>query len=73
MKIVYTRHAKNRMRWRAITASEVEETLASPEKIIQESSRKFHFCKAIGAKYIRVTAAREENQTVIISVVDKNE
>lgn len=73
MEVVYTRHARARMRWRGITKKEVEEVLAVPDRRVLLPGMKFHCFKSIGKCYLRVTGALENNKCVIISVVDKSD
>ncbi|TRZ77512.1 DUF4258 domain-containing protein [bacterium] len=70
--IEYTRHAKNRMRWRKITKKEVESAIANPEKIENQGKRKDIYSK-VDKKYLRVSGAFEGSKIVVISVVNKKE
>lgn len=73
MKIVFTRHAKNRMRWRRINRDEVESVIDEPDQREYIDGRKWNLHKNIGKKNIRVTIVLEGDKQVIISVVDKND
>ncbi|MBI4435549.1 DUF4258 domain-containing protein [Candidatus Uhrbacteria bacterium] len=71
MEVRFTRHAKNRMRWRGITKAEVESTLLRPDTVERLSPDKANYFKTIRARRMRVTAVQEERQLVVISAVIK--
>ena len=71
MRIIYTRHSKNRMRWRGITKTEVELTVNEPENVKQIAPDRVHYFRRIRERNIRVTCAIESEKVIIISVVDK--
>ena len=73
MEVVYTRHAKNRMRWRGIKKHEVEMTLKEPERREIIGPNRFHYFRHFGKRYVRVTCATEDEKLIVISAVDKSE
>lgn len=73
IKVTFTRHAKNRMRWRSIKTEEVLACVWVPDKHEKLESNKYHYFKTVGKKYLRVTLVFEPGQIVVISVVDKKD
>ncbi len=73
MEVVYTRHAKGRMRWREITKAEVERVLREPDRREWLGTGKFHCFRIIGQRHLRVTVALEGSRYIVISAVDKSE
>lgn len=71
--IEYTRHAKNRMRWRKISKKEVEMVIKEPEKIEGAKEKRKNIYGSINGKYIRVSCAFEGDKLIIISAVDKRD
>ncbi len=70
-QIHYTRHAKNRMRWRKISEEEIAAVIQNPE--FKESSKnRFNVWKKITDKYLRVTLEEETDSILIITAVKKN-
>ena len=72
MEIVFTRHAKRRMKWREINESEVIEVIKSPERIESSIFGRKNAYKNIGVKLLKVTYIEKESKIIIVSVVDKN-
>lgn len=73
MEVVYTRHAKGRMRWREISREEVELILKEPERREYIGPNRFHYFRHIGKRYIRVTCIQEGSKCIVISAVDKSD
>ncbi|MDR3643069.1 MAG: DUF4258 domain-containing protein [Candidatus Doudnabacteria bacterium] len=73
MKVIFTRHAKNRMRWRGINVNEVIRIIQAPDKKELLANKKFHYYKTVNSKYLRATLAFENDGIIIISVVDKKD
>lgn len=69
--IKFTRHARNRMRWRKISKQEIEMVLRNPDKLNKMNS-KFSCFKSIGNKNIKVVFVVENNQIIVISAFDKS-
>ena len=57
--IHFTRHAKNRMRWRGISEADVKLCLANSERVEAGSLRKINAWRKFGNKFVRVTIARK--------------
>jgi hypothetical protein len=70
-KILFTRHAKNRMRWHQITKEQIELTLNSPLKLEHSSEERVNAWKNFGSKALRVTYKQEGDRTIIITAVFK--
>jgi hypothetical protein len=71
MSIRISRHAQRQMKWRKITESEVESTIAHPD--MQQDSirgRKNAF-KTLGNRLVKVTYCREGDDIVIVTAVIK--
>ena len=60
------------MKWRDISGTEVEETLAHPDSIEHFSSGRINAFRTIGTKLLRVSYVEEKERIIVISVVDKN-
>lgn len=73
MEVVYTRHAKGRMRWRGITKQEVEAVIQEPERREATDYNRFHYFRHIGGRDLRVTCIIEGLKHIIISAVDKSD
>ncbi|KKW32894.1 MAG: hypothetical protein UY76_C0014G0007 [Candidatus Uhrbacteria bacterium GW2011_GWA2_52_8d] len=71
MDVRFTRHAKNRMRWRGITKTEVQSVLSNPDAVERLSQDKKNYFKIISKRRIRVTAIQEERELVVITAVVK--
>ena len=71
MPIHFTRHAKNRMRWRGISEADIKLCLANPEQVKTGSLGKIDAWRKFGDKFLRVTYRRESKGLVIITAVMK--
>ena len=71
--VVYTRHAKRRMKWRKISEEEIISTLSDPDEIQPLEDGKEHVYKTLEGRYIRVTRRELESEIVVITVVDKSD
>ena len=72
LKIIFSRHAKGRMRWRKISEEEVKATILKPEKIEESKRGRKNAFKHIDRKWIKVTFIEEGDTINIISALDKN-
>lgn len=64
MKIVFSEHARNQMLERNISKEEIISTIANPEKIIKQASKKFQTIKLIkknDEKYLIMVIYRQTN------------
>ena len=66
MKIVFTRHAREKLAQRIITAEMVRLTVNSPKKLITDSE-KFHAFRKLGGKYLKVVFVRQDDIVDIIT------
>lgn len=73
MEVVYTRHAKNRMRERNISKDEVERTLQEPEHKENLTANRSNYFHRFGSRHLRVTFVIENGKHIIISAVDKSD
>ncbi|MFY9484165.1 MAG: DUF4258 domain-containing protein [Patescibacteria group bacterium] len=75
MKIVYTRHAKRRMKWRKISEREVRTVLLNPDHQIpyQLDQSVINAFKHIGKRYLQVSYKRRGGAIEIITAVDKSD
>ncbi len=71
-KIIFSRHAKRRMRWRKISEEEVKTTILKPEKIEESKSGRKNAFKHVDRKWIKVTFIEESDSINIITALDKN-
>lgn len=71
-RLYYTRHAKNRMRWRGISKAEIEKTVMEPERTERIGPDRYHYLRSFASRNIRVTVVEETERIVIISAVDKS-
>ena len=71
--IVYSRHARRRMRWRRITEGEVEETIGNPDRLEATTRGRTNAFKWIANRHIRVTFVESETAIVVVSVVDRTD
>jgi hypothetical protein len=68
MKLLkYTRHAKNGMRWRRITESEIESAVNNPDFTGSSLEGKIHAWRKLSDKYLRVTFKNELDRILIIT------
>lgn len=72
MKVIkYTRHAKNRMRWRRIEESEVESAIHKPEFLESSVEDRFNIWTKTSDKFLRVTYKEEADSFLVITAVKK--
>jgi len=72
LPIVYTRHAKGRMRWRRVSAGEVTETIRTPDRVDGAAFDRAHAWKTLAGRKLRVIVAVEQDRIVVISVMEKS-
>ena len=73
MKIVYTRHARRRMKWRKITASEIEFAINAPDMVEDTEKNRYNAYKEIKGKLLKVTYRKSDDEEQIISALWKGE
>jgi len=60
------------MKWRDVSLTEVEDTIAYPDKIERLATGTENVFKSIGSKLLRVSYMEEKDRIIVMSVVDKN-
>lgn len=71
MQIIYTRHARQRMRQRKVTEEQVEETLAEPDEIEPGDNGGDIAIRRYGAREVRIVFDEPEEDTYLIYTVIK--
>ena len=70
--LIYTRHAKNRMRLHKVSAEEIEHTLAHPDFKQPSIKMRINVWKKLqDGKYLRIACREEPSRTMVISVARK--
>lgn len=69
--IQYTRHAKNRMRWREIAESEIALAIHNPYFVEPSAEKRLNAWKKTFEKYLRVTYREETDKILVITAVKK--
>jgi CRISPR/Cas system CSM-associated protein Csm5 (group 7 of RAMP superfamily) len=69
--IRFTRHAKNRMRWRKIAEEDVRLSIIKPEFIEKSELGDMNAWIRVSDQYLRTTYREEQDTIVVISVVKK--
>lgn len=70
-KVVYSRHAKNRMRWRKISQADIALVLENPDNIKRSNTHKYTCFKNINNRQIKVVFVDNKEDTLIITAFDK--
>jgi len=71
MRIIYTRHARQRMRQRKVTELQVEETLTKPDEIETGDNGGDIAIRRYGEREVRVVYGEPEQDTYVIYTVIK--
>lgn len=71
MRIIYTRHARQRMKQRKVTEVQVEQTLAEPDDIEPGDNGGDIAIRHYGARELRVVYDEPEEDTYLIYTVIK--
>jgi hypothetical protein len=71
LNIYFTRHAKNRMRWRKISSKIVNLVLEKPDKIEDKGENNFEYYKNIEGIIYKVFCVVSDNKFVIKSAIKK--
>ncbi len=71
MNIYFTRHAKNRMRWRKISSETVKMILENPDKIENRGENIFDYYKDIEGITYKVFCVVVDNRFIIKSAIKK--
>jgi len=70
-KIVFTRHAKNRMRWRKVPKARILETLKAPIAVQKEGENLIFWGYSEEKGFLKVVCRREEDVLLVITVVTR--
>jgi len=71
MRVIYTRHAKQRMEQRKVEPEQVEETLEMPDEIVPGDNGEEIAIKRYGNREVRVVYEETGADTVVIYTVMK--
>ena len=71
MRIIYTRHARQRMRQRGVTELQVEETLAEPDEIEPGDNGGDIAIRRYDGREVRVVFGKPEEDTYLVYTVIK--
>lgn len=71
MHIIYTRHARQRMKQRKVDPEQVEETLEMPDEIMPGDNGEEIAIKRYGSREVRVVYEETSTDTVVIYTVMK--
>lgn len=72
LKLRYTRHAKQRIKWRKISQEEIQLTLADPDAM-EKQNGKIKVSKSIGKRNLQIIYTKENGQVIIITAIDKSD
>lgn len=72
VEIMFSRHAKRRMKWRKLKEQEVLDTVKSPDRIEPSVHGRTNAYSKFGPKLSKVTYIEESGKIFIISAIDKN-
>jgi hypothetical protein len=68
MSIIYTEHAKARLKDRGISAVEVEETILQPYFTVPSRQGRFIAVKKYGDKYLKVISEKSNDKITVVTV-----
>jgi hypothetical protein len=71
MRIIYTRHARQRMKQRKVTEAQVEETLSEPDEIESGDNGGDMAIRRYGGREVRVVYGEPEEDTYVVYTVIK--
>jgi len=71
MQIIYTRHARQRMKQRKVEPKQVEETLETPDDLLPGDNGEEIAIKQYGNREVRVVYEETSPDTVVIYTVMK--
>jgi hypothetical protein len=66
--IVYDRHARRRMKDRAVTEEEAESAIAGPDSLLPSVKGRMNAFKYLNGRYLRITFKEEKEQFLVITV-----
>lgn len=68
MKVIYTKHAEEMLKFRNITKSLVDKCVRKPDQVISTREGKKIYLKDFGNNYLKTIVAEEEKYIVIVTV-----
>jgi hypothetical protein len=68
MAIIYTKHAKSRMRHRGISTSEIEDTVVHPYFTVPSRLGRFIAVKKSGDKYLKAVCEKSNGKITVVTV-----
>jgi hypothetical protein len=68
MTIIYTEHAKSRMKHREISKAEVEETVGNPYFVVSSRLDRLIAVKKYGDKYLKVICEKSNDKITVVTV-----
>ena len=68
MGITYSEHAKERMKHRGISTSEVEETILQPYFTVPSRLGRFIAVKKYGGKYLKTICEKSNDKIIVVTV-----
>lgn len=68
MRIIFTKHARERMQERDISEEEIMECIQYPTKVLKESKEIFRFQKSSADGTIEVIAGIKKSHLIVITV-----
>lgn len=73
MDIIFTRHAKRRMKWRKISQEEVKSVITWPDKIERmPHKQRINAYKKVEKRLLKVSYILKGDQIMVITAIDKS-
>ena len=73
MNILYTRHAKRRMKWRKISEDEIRSAIEHPDNVETTIKMRYNYFKLFGERILKVTCNRQQDDFQVITALWKGE
>lgn len=67
MKIEYSKHADQRIKFRKISKRDVKEVLDNPDKVKKSYRNRYIYSKRLESRYIEVVIVNEAGKMVVIT------
>ena len=64
----YTRHARNRTRWHAISGEQIEMCVGNPDQVTPSVFARRNYWLRLGTSFLRVTIAEEGDALAVVTV-----
>ena len=65
----YTRHARNRMRWRRLSTDEIAECIGEPEGKEKRPSGRMNCWKLVRGQWLRAVYVEEGDVIIVVTVI----